>query len=602
MLSLEAPGASLPDPTTLLSAVRLASEGTGDAQNVQVTSIAVEGATLTSPASLPLNLGSIHPGGFAVLNADFAGTFTPLGTYPLEVMGTYESGGNTYCFDSTADLDIPPAAPGTSAFNSVDVPSHTNTGAPFPPQPPEMDGDVNTARWTVPIAPSSPGTPTATETTLTPAPIGDPPAIVFEANNSLGLTSSGVGCSGDPQATCAEPSGGVSAAGLVFATANWSAAYSTDGSSFTTLDPTTVFPADAVGFCCDQIVQYVPSIDRVVWLLQGGSTGGYRLAVASPAQILSSGGTAWTYWNLTPGVFGQPGISFDYPDLSVGNNELYISWDAGVGCSSCDWGFQVARTSLSGLAAGGTITIEYTDPADGRMDWGSHLSQNTGDTIFWAGHKDNTHLRVFSALESEGVYSWRDVGITGFATGPLSSTTPDGQDWMTKLADFPGNSVIGATRVFGNEVWFAWSAGTDDNFPQPHIEMVAIDPSNGFHKDQQVQIWNGNYAFGYPSLSTNACTGEIGMSFEYGGNGNYENHVVGFWGDYIAYITTASDAGSDRYGDYVTIRQVPYTADNPGNLFSAFGFGVNSTAGGGKQTDVRYVLFGRPASSCQIIE
>ena len=172
---------------------------------------------------------------------------------------------------------------------------------------------------------------------------------------------------------------------------------------------------------------------------------------------------------------------------------------------------------------------------------------------------------------------------------------------MAKLSGFPGNGVIGATRVFGNEVWFAWSAGTDGNFSKPHIEMVALDPSNSFHKDQQVQIWNSNYAFGYPSLSTNACTGEIGMSFEYGGNGNYENHVVGFWGDYVAYITTNSNAGSDRFGDYVTIRQVPYTADNPGNLFSAFGFGVKSVSGS-KQTDVRYVLFGRPASSCNVIK
>jgi hypothetical protein len=91
------------------------------------------------------------------------------------------------------------------------------------------------------------------------------------------------------------------------------------------------------------------------------------------------------------------------------------------------------------------------------------------------------------------------------------------------------------------------------------------------------------------------------MSFEYGGNGNFENRVVGFWGDFVAYITTNSDAGTDRFGDYVTIRRAPETRNDPGNLFTAFGFGVNKQPppNMGKKTDVRYLLFGRP--SCSIV-
>ncbi len=164
---------------------------------------------------------------------------------------------------------------------------------------------------------------------------------------------------------------------------------------------------------------------------------------------------------------------------------------------------------------------------------------------------------------------------------------------------FPRNGIIGATRS-NNQLWFAWTAGTNSNFQQAHVEMVQLDRSNNFHKDQQVQIWNNGYAFAYPALSTNACTGEVGMSFEYGGNGNYENHVVGFWGDFIAYVTSSSDVGTNRFGDYVTIRQAPVTDANPGNLFAAFGYGLNQVPapGTGTNTDLRYVLFGRPASSC----
>ena len=80
---------------------------------------------------------------------------------------------------------------------------------------------------------------------------------------------------------------------------------------------------------------------------------------------------------------------------------------------------------------------------------------------------------------------------------------------------FPKNAVLGSTRV-GNQLWFAWSAGTDGNFSKPHVEMVTLDRGNNFNKTQQVQIWNPDYAFAYPALSRNACTNEIGLSWSSG--------------------------------------------------------------------------------------
>src|SRR5207248_3286580 len=163
--------------------------------------------------------------------------------------------------------------------------------------------EVNFPGWTVPTGPFVPAVPTQMATFPQRAPIGDPPAISFLINNDWGIS----------QSSTAEPSG-ASGGGVVFVTSNWFAAYSIDGgNSFKQLDPTTIFPNDTVGFCCDQIVQYVPRIDRFIWLLQGN---GNRIASASPADIVASKGTAWTYWNLTPDIFGQTGASFDYPDLS----------------------------------------------------------------------------------------------------------------------------------------------------------------------------------------------------------------------------------------------------------------------------------------------
>ena len=398
------------------------------------------------------------------------------------------------------------------------IPSATVTGAPFPPQPPDFDDDVNHQRMhgahrALPAAGGPPPGNTLILPPVSSAALGEDlfhvltaPPIVFAANSGLGFTANVSGT--------AEPSG-ASGGGVIFVTSNWTAAYSTNGgSSFTQLNPTTIFPNDAVGFCCDQIVQYIPSIDRFVWLLQGN---GYRLAMASPAQIIASGGTAWTYWNLTPNVFGSCS-SFDYPDMSVGNNQLYMSWDAGGGCSG---GFQVARTSSAGIQAGGTITIGFTDPAKGTMAWGSHLMQDTGDEIFWAGHNNNKNMRIFSLQEASNTYFWRDVGISSWANNsPLTSNSPDSKNWVNFLFNpttqnpgggFPANAVLGSTRV-GNQLWFGWSAGTDSNFAQPHIEIVTLDRSDNFKKLQQLQVWNPDYAFAYPAFATNICTGEVGMS------------------------------------------------------------------------------------------
>ena len=603
--TLGSPGVALQTDNTLLVATQLSNTSDRDAFKVQIESIKLDSAPLLTPTAFPLLVGEIDAGQSASVQTNFNGNqLTPGEQYLLVMNGSYRpvnKGVNKdegHVFTVTTVVVLPPTAPGSADVGAVSVPPNLVSGGGFPHQPLNFGDEVNRPRWTVPTAPFEAGTPTPTGTSVTPAPFGDPPAIVFNANNGLGLTS---GTTNGTASSIAEPSG-ATGGGVVFVTANWTAAYSTDGSAFTQLDPTTIFPNDAVGFCCDQIVQYVPSIDRFIWFLQGN---GYRLASARPADIISSGGTAWTYWNLTPQVFGQPnGTGFDYPDLSVGNNSLYMSWDAGFGCpAGCRSGFQVARTSLAGIQAGGTITIDFTDPPDGPMAWGSHLMQDTGDEIFWAGHNSNKNMRVFSLKEGSNTYFWRDVGISSWANNALSSTTPDGQNWLTGSGGFPGNAIIGATRS-GNQLWLAWNAGTDSNFQKPHVEMVTLDRNNNFNKIQQVQIWNNSYAFAYPALATNACTGEVGLSFEYGGNGNYENHVVGFWGDFVAYITTGSNVGTTRFGDYVTIRQAPPTDANPGNLFSAFGYGLNKvpSPGTGTNTDVHYVLFGRPSSSCEVIK
>lgn len=676
-LSAVAPGDSLLNPSTLATALTFRNTGTGDAQNVSVSTITLSGGTLTSPTPLPFNLGTISAEGTAALYSDFSGIFAPSSPEVLAVSGTYTSGGASYCFNFTANFTIPKASPGSSPLHYVQATSNTVSGGGFPPGTVNANaGDNDSAGWTTPIGPISVATP--------PPPTPEstsPPAITSPETAILGITPSvapllsnspvfyrntdmyagdfvfpqvpqiGQGCNYENTfGVCAEPSGAAEPGGTVFATSNGLLnasgffqglnAWSVDGifgsatapePSFHPVNPSTVFPSAPVAsqwpppFCCDQVVQYAPSIGRFIWVMQlwngvegSGNVSGYRLAIASPSDIVTYAGTQWTYWDLPASLLASPfnvsNPSIDYPDLSIGNNYVYLSWDLFSGTNS--YGHMVAQISLAQLLAGGNIQIALTDPADGGSSWGGHLSQDTLDAVYWAGHTDTSHLRVFSMKEGDNSYSWQDVSHPTYTMTGLSSKTPDSRDWMLKLSNFPVDAVIGATRVLGTpivtgngpppetyDIWFAWSAGPIGTLPNPYIALVEVDQNSNFVLSGA--IWNPDLAYGYPALATNLCTQEVGVSLVAGGNGSYEHHDVEFLDDSMMYATANSNVGVGRWGDYVTIRQAPPTALNPGNLFLAFGFGVSEPPPplvGGVATSVRYVVFGRPSSSCTVIQ
>jgi hypothetical protein len=559
-----------------------------------VTSISIPNATLISPA-LPLSLGTIGAGSRVFVYASLKSEgFKGRGGYLLTISGTYVIPGAVIPFSVNRSLTLEAESPGSDTATTKVATVHSVKGAPFPHQPLDVESDVNTQQWFVPKGPSHPITSKPEHTLRTEAPKpGVDPAVTFNVNNSLDF-SSGVFSGEVAEPGAAEPSGASDGAGIVFATANWVAGYSTNsGGSFTQLDPTTIFPNDIVGYCCDQIVEYSPNIGMFIWLLQGN---GYRLAVATPAMIKSSGGTFWYYWDFPPSFFGESG--FDYPDLSIGPNDLYLSWDAGLGCKCSNWGHQIARIPLKQIKALGSLDVGWTHPTDGQDAWGAKLVQDTHGTIYWAGQDDTSDMRIFSWPDSTNTYSWQEVSVFSWSNSPVVSKTPDGQNWVNYLegpspaAFFPGNAVIGGT-VSGSNLWLAWDAGTDGNFPQGHVEMATLDLNNNYNLIQQVQIWDSDFAVAYPQLATNACTGEIGFSLEDGGGGSYQNHAVGFWGDFVLYTTTDSTIGSKRFGDYVTVRQDP-TPDLHGAFMDAFGYGDLKGVPGETQTaDVHYAVFGR---------
>lgn len=423
---------------------------------------------------------------------------------------------------------------------------------------------------------------------------GDP--VVFSDYDPLGTTSN----VGTPPDMNAARSGNVAMLSY-----NTRVQLSTDGTNtWKELDPTTIFPSGATqdnngnpldrGLCCDQILQYVPQIDRFIWLMQfcGTNTSSclnginkVRIASASPQDIINSNGTSWTYWDLFSSTFNLGTTTMDYPDLSVGDNFLYFSADA-VGT-----GLFVVRIPLNEIRDSLTINMNYTNPSDGGVAYGGHISQNTGNEVFWAGHNNNSQMRVFSMTEGSGQYFWRDININSWPNGTISSIAADGTtDWLQFLGQtFPGNAVLGVTRRNNNEVWVAWTASQGGGFPRAHIQVVEINISN-FTVISQWQIWNNDYAFAYPSLCTNA-NGEVGISLAWGGNQNWGNNAVGILGDFIVWYPELSDTAITRWGDYVSVRRnTPSTL-----LFDASGYAVfkQTPPATGIRFDPYYIQFGR---------
>ena len=494
-------------------------------------------------------------------------------------------------------------------------------GAPFPPAVRTDDPEDDANEFPAPKVPRGPfrGFLTPGQAIL---PLDfksgggsgdDPDPVVFGKYTNYGKTAA-------PLSAVAADVSGAESGSIVLATGNWYATYSTNGgSSFTSVDPTTIFDNTADGgFCCDQIVEYVPSIDRFIWLLQfsSGADGKNRLRIASasPETVSSSKCTSWTYWDLTSDALGvvttvadaalkdskgnpAPIHWMDYPNMSVGNNSLYISVDnvGNGGASPPTGGRIIVRIPLSEIQASVTINFRYTNWANAGRAYASHVTQNTGDEAYWAGNKDNSTLQVFNWNENSTSYSWRDVGVNNWPNGTLTSTAKDGNDWLNKASTFPLFGVIGATRR-GNEVWFAWTASNGAgasggfNFPNANIQVVKIDPANNYKRIDQFAIWNNDYAFAYPALATNDRS-EVGIALGWGGSAFNASSAVGILGDFVVWYPELSDASTQRWGDYVTVRQAsPQTG-----MFAGFGYAIlkDTTTTVGVKFDPYYILFGR---------
>ena len=410
------------------------------------------------------------------------------------------------------------------------------------------------------------------------APLAATDQLVLVRNVRLGAVAVH-----DTASQVCEPS--VAANGdVVFYTGNWFAAVSTDGgTTFRYVDPYSAFPdPPGMGFCCDQVVQYIRRIDTFVWLLQytedpsGGNL--QRLAFARTADVATGN---WRIFDVTPASLGLPSTRLlDFPDLAVGTNMLYLTANAFQGQN---WRETiVVRLPLAGIRTG-NMTAQFSISTE---NFNFRVAQETGRRAFWASHQDTSTLRIFSWDEKAAGPTFRDVKVASWEGGSYHSTTPDGFNWLGR-AD---QRIVGATKA-GSHLYFAWGAnrGGINQRPAPYVQIAKVHATS-FKVLDNINLWDPASALAYPALSTNSRR-QVGVSYVLGGGGRCPSHAVGLLTgtrrDMVAVEGTRGPSGRE-WGDYLTVRRL----QPGGRLFCATGYTLQA-GGGTANATPDYVVFGR---------
>jgi len=331
-------------------------------------------------------------------------------------------------------------------------------------------------------------------------------------------------------------------------TGNWFAATSTNGgTNWNHVDPFTIFPASAGGFCCDQIVLYNPQHQIWLWLLQyiavPGGNNLFRLAVCHAATFGN-----WYYWDFAPTALNPAWntLWFDYPDMAFTNNNLFVTFN---GFDGPNWQRAfVFRFPLSTLAAGTPLGYNWWSTTN---NGSLRLCHGAGSTMHFGSHNSLSQIRVFDWPDSSNNITWQDVNVRAWSNGPYSSApTGGGVNWLGRVDQRITGAWVGA-GVIG----FMWTASNDAGHPFAYVRVCRINEANKALVDEP-DIWSQAGAWAYPAAAPNS-TGQVGFSAFYGGLANHHPaHAVGVrdpaaWSAVLT-VSSTNDPATPAWGDYLS--------------------------------------------------
>jgi hypothetical protein len=464
---------------TVALAIPLVNEGDSPAAAVQVSSLTFSRGKRAKPVTLPIALGEILSEQRSVVQSRFTSLRAP-GNYIVAIAGTYTHKGVSHRFNARRQVALARPIPGPTAPVTVIVPKNATRGVPTPPSAIPQENDNN------PAGPPIPDGPVIHPFTVAPTNTGAAPAAGASGVTFIRDTGGGQVSGAPPDPTTA--AGG----GVVFSSGNTYGLFSQDdGVTFTQIDPTTIFPQSDGGLCCDQVILYNPAVNLFFWLLQYNSSppnppnsglpgpNRLRIAWASPASMKANI-NLWTYVDLQSSSFNLGNQALDFPDLAFTNQFLYASVDrmtAGGSVPGIASGLIVARIALTDITGPGTnVGATYFGPAestDQNTATGSRLTQNGRDTMYWGGHVDASHIKVFRWRDSSNNVDERhDAQVNTFCQNDYTTRAPDNQQWLDSSRT-SASAIIGATRKPfsgivppggtppNGEVWLAWGAGRE---------------------------------------------------------------------------------------------------------------------------------------------
>lgn len=371
--------------------------------------------------------------------------------------------------------------------------------------------------------------------------------------------------------------------GVAWYTGNSSVSLSTDnGRTWSMFDPSSVLPDQGLAFCCDQVVSYSPTYNLFVWvsqywcdkscLVSDGKTPPHnvcrkdgvhnriRVAVARPEDLranASNPGAAWTYWDVTPGILGQPANAwFDRSDLSV--NGLTMNWNVDVICGNT--GSVLGRISLAQLAARGSVSLGYMNE-NARMT----STQGLGTaTTYFAGSNSLSQARIWSWAPFSGTLFRHDINHSTVPVYDNAVNGTDGSNWYDRYGIFPGE--VETSTLSGNTMYLAQGTGRayctarcgttsptlSHVFDQPAV-FVSKYNVNTWSLVGERWLWNPTLAFGWPAMQTDGF-GDVGIALRSSLNNHNARPIAGLLTPSEQFVFTTPEGSPHETGDYYSLR------------------------------------------------